>query len=282
MKFHQPLADIFVPSGIAVEKALERTTHLGIGAHQDDLEFMCLHGILECFQQQDRWFSGVIVTDGQGSSRTDSYAKCTNAEMQRIRAEEQKKAASLGEYSSVVLLNYSSAAIKKPCPRDVIEDIKNLILKTKPTIIYTHNPADKHDTHIAVFLSVIQALREIPKELHPTAIYGCEVWRSLDWMLDHDKKVFDVSKNEKLSVELMKVFDSQISGGKKYDVATLGRKRSNATYFDSHSIDHSTLSEYAMDLTPLIQDPSLDVVEYVQSFIVRFNQDVKTKINKFL
>jgi len=30
-------ADIFVPDGTPVEAALARTTHLGIGAHQDDL-----------------------------------------------------------------------------------------------------------------------------------------------------------------------------------------------------------------------------------------------------
>ena len=48
---------------------LPLTTHLGVGAHQDDLEFMALHGILECYQRPDRWFSGIMVTDGRGSSR---------------------------------------------------------------------------------------------------------------------------------------------------------------------------------------------------------------------
>lgn len=32
------MKDIFVADGLAEEEAMERTTHLGIGAHQDDLE----------------------------------------------------------------------------------------------------------------------------------------------------------------------------------------------------------------------------------------------------
>ena len=54
--FRQPNASVFVPDGLAPDAALARTTHLGIGAHQDDLEFMALHGILACFQRSDRWF----------------------------------------------------------------------------------------------------------------------------------------------------------------------------------------------------------------------------------
>jgi hypothetical protein len=39
MKFHKSDADIFVPDGADLPAALERTTHLCIGAHQDDQEF---------------------------------------------------------------------------------------------------------------------------------------------------------------------------------------------------------------------------------------------------
>jgi hypothetical protein len=37
---------------------------------------------------------------------------------------------------------------------------------------------------------------------------------------------------------------------------------------------------FGMDLTPLIQDDSLDVLEYVQSYINRFANDVASKIKK--
>ena len=57
MKLKNPDADVYVPDDVTVAEALARTTHLAVGAHQDDIEFMALHGILQCFNQTDRWFS---------------------------------------------------------------------------------------------------------------------------------------------------------------------------------------------------------------------------------
>ena len=68
MKFKNETAQIFIPDGLPAAEALARTTHLAIGAHQDDLEIMAIDGILQCFQRQDRWFSGVVVTNGRGSA----------------------------------------------------------------------------------------------------------------------------------------------------------------------------------------------------------------------
>ena len=39
MKLNNSTAEMYVPDGQALPGALQRTTHLGIGAHQDDLEF---------------------------------------------------------------------------------------------------------------------------------------------------------------------------------------------------------------------------------------------------
>ena len=78
MKFHLPTADIFIPDGLPVADALARVTHLGIGAHQDDLEFMAFHGIRECFHSDTEWFGGVTCTNGSGSARTGSYADFTD------------------------------------------------------------------------------------------------------------------------------------------------------------------------------------------------------------
>ena len=58
MKLHSDV-DIFIPDSASLEKALERTTHLAIGAHADDLEIFAFHGILECYASSAKWFSGV-------------------------------------------------------------------------------------------------------------------------------------------------------------------------------------------------------------------------------
>jgi len=97
MKFHQDTAEIFVPDGLEPGEALRRTTHLAISAHQDDLEIMAAGPILECFQRDDRWFTGVVVTDGRGSPRSGIYSKYTDEEMRRVRFTEQRKAAVVGD-----------------------------------------------------------------------------------------------------------------------------------------------------------------------------------------
>ncbi len=281
MNLHRETAEIFVPDGLPAEAALARTTHMAVGAHQDDLEIMAFDGILKCFQRQDRWFAGVVVTNGAGSPRADLYGDYTDEEMQVVRRREQKKAAVIGEYSAQVLLDYPSAVLKDGADKAPVEDLYALFELAQPEIVYTHNLADKHDTHVAVMLRVIEALRRLPAAMRPKHLYGCEVWRNLDWMLDADKVTFDVSTHQGLQAALLGVFDSQVCGGKRYDLATMGRRQANATYFASHATDVATGLIFAMDLTPLIEDPGLSVAAYAQGFITRLAQEVTGRIQKF-
>jgi len=280
MELHNSGAEIYVPDGSPANAALSRTTHMGVSAHQDDLEIMAYHGILECFGRQDKGFAGVTVTNGAGSPRDGLYGKYTDEEMQVVRRKEQKKAAYVGEYSAHVFLDYSSGAVKDPKNLEVVGDLKRILAASKPRVIYTHNLADKHDTHVATTLRVIRALRELPGDSRPQHLYGCEVWRNLDWLNDDDKVVFNVEAHENLAMSLVGVFDSQVAGGKRYDLATMGRRRANATYLASHGVDESTALIFATDLTPLIDDPQLDAQEYAQRLITRFAQEVAGRIAK--
>ena len=274
-------AEIFIPDGSGIKNALEKTTHMSIAAHQDDIELMSLDGILKCFGVSNQWFTGVVVTNGGGSPREGKYANFTDEQMQEIRSKEQKKAAIIGEYGAQVLMGYNSSDVKKGDKPDLVEELVELIKIARPNIIYTHNLADKHDTHVATAVRVIQAIRKLPKEYRPEKIYGCEVWKSLDWLLDEDKVVFDLSAHQNIGAALVSVFDSQISGGKRYDLAIEGRKKANATFFASHAIDSADKLSFAMDLTPLIIDTNLEIAKYVGSYLSRFTNDVKMKIGDF-
>src|SRR5579872_4463797 len=112
MKLHNPKADLFVPDGTAPDAALARTTHLCIAAHQDDIEIMAYNGIAECFGQRDRWFTGVVATNGAGSPRAGIYGDYTDDEMQKVRLVEQRKAAYVGEYSAQLQLGFTSSEVK--------------------------------------------------------------------------------------------------------------------------------------------------------------------------
>jgi LmbE family N-acetylglucosaminyl deacetylase len=280
MKFKNDGAEFFVPDGKPIKKVLERTTHMGIGAHPDDLEIMAYHGILQCFGNAKRWFLGVTVTNGGGSPREDLYASYSDVDMQRVRRTEQKKAAVVGEYSGVVLMDYPSSGVKYPENQDAKKEIKQLISLARPSVIYTHNLADKHDTHVAVAIRVIQTLRDLPQKQHPRKVYGCEIWKDLDWIVDEDKITFDVGAHENIGVALLGVHDSQICGGKRYDLATMGRRKANATYYESHGTDITSAMIYAMDLTPLIREPQLDLTEYVIKHIDRFSQEVAARLKR--
>lgn len=280
MQLRKSTSEIYSPDGTPIPQALARTTHLGIAAHQDDIEIMAMEGILAAFGLPDKWFSCAIVTDGAGSPRDSVYARFTDAEMMKVRRVEQKKAAFVGEYSACAFLDYPSKEIKNPAESGPVEDIRALLDACRPEIVYVHNLCDKHDTHVAVALRTIAAIRALPAEARPAKLYGCEVWRDLDWLPDASKVVFNCSGHENLAAALLGVFDSQIAGGKRYDLATLGRRRAHATYHQSHSVDAADLISFGMDLTPLIQDASLDPLEYAVSQVRGFEAEVRDRVSK--
>lgn len=281
MKLTSRKADIFIPDGISENKALKRTTHLSIAAHQDDTEIFAYHGITECFGRKDKWFSSVIVTDGAGSPRAGIYRNHTDSQMLEIRKLEQRKAATVGEYSIQIQLGYQSSAVKTAPAKDLVGDLFAILAETEPEIVYLHNPADKHDTHVASMLRSIEALRHLPKGKMPGKVYGCEVWRDLDWLNDDEKEVLPVSGHKNVAAAILGVFDSQISGGKRYDLAAIGRRLSNATFFAAFETDECDALTYAIDLTPLVRNPKLSVTDFTIEAIERFKRDVKSRINKF-
>jgi LmbE family N-acetylglucosaminyl deacetylase len=249
-------------------------TDLAIAAHQDDIEIMCPQAIIRGYQSQAFGLVAVVTADGAGSARAGKYANVTDKEMRAIRKQEQVKAAELGDYSVLIQLDYNSAQIKDSENEEVVNDYIEILKEYQPTVVYTHNLADKHATHVAVAKKCIKAIRSLPKEERPLKLYGCEVWRGLDWLSDDEKVVFDLTGFEEVLNKLVEVYDSQIAGGKRYDKASTGRRIANATYAASHSVDQYESAAYAMDLTPLIEDDSLDIKEFIVSKIKLFIDEI--------
>ncbi|MGB1759528.1 MAG: PIG-L deacetylase family protein [Verrucomicrobiales bacterium] len=282
--FHNSSADTFITDDAPAEDALARTTHLAIGAHSDDLEIMAYHGIVDCYgyRKRNKWFSGITVTDGRGSSRSGPYSDCTDEEMADIRKNEQRQAAMVGKYGAMIQLAYESDQIMQDDGQNHLrDDLSSVFDFCQPDIVYTHNPADKHDTHIAVLSAAIHVMREMPSEKRPKRVLGCEVWRDLDWMPDEDKVALDVSKRENLANALVGIFDSQITGGKRYDRAAVGRRYANATFFHAGGQDRIEQLTFAMDLTPLVEDSKMDVKGYVLNYIEKFRGEVESNLDRF-
>lgn len=277
-----PLARIVVPDGLPGPDAIRRTTHLGIGAHQDDLEFMAFHGILACYDRADRWFGGVTITDGRGSSRAGKFKDWTDDQIAAERVREQEAAAVIGQYSFIAQLGFGSAAVRDARQTAVRDDLRRILEASRPEVVYLHNLADKHDTHVGCALRCLEALRQLPRADRPKKVYGCEVWRDLDWLVDSEKTPMPVSDRPELARALNEVFATQIAGGKRYDLAVLGRRTANATFSNAHATDQETAMQWAMDLTPLVQDDTLDPVAYATGFIDRLKADVIARLRKSL
>ncbi|MGC3989156.1 MAG: PIG-L family deacetylase [Chthoniobacteraceae bacterium] len=280
MKLQSPAFHSLVPDGLPLSEALSRITHLGIGAHQDDLEIMTFHGIATCLGKADQWFGGITCTNGAGSARSGQYAGVSNSEMIALRREEQDRAATLGQYGAMLQLGLSSAEIKSPVS-PLIPDLTEILSQTRPEIVYTHNPADKHDTHLAVFHATLTAIRSLPMGKRPRRLLGCEVWRDLDWLADEDKVRLDLGGHGDLQQRLIACFVSQTDGGKRYELAAPGRALANATFFAARETDHATAVWHAMDLTPLILDDSLNPAEFVAAHLQKFQTDVMDRLQRF-
>jgi LmbE family N-acetylglucosaminyl deacetylase len=281
MKFSRPDADGFVPDGSAPAAALARVTHLAVGAHQDDLEIMAQAGIDECRATPGLAFGGVVVTNGAGSPRAGKFAGLTDAQLQAVRREEQREAARLGGYALQLQLAHPSADVKAAGHPGVAADLAAVFGGCRPRVVYLHNPADKHDTHVAVFLRCLEALRALPRDRRPARVLGCEVWRGLDWLIDADKVALDAGRDPALAAQLLRAFASQIEGGKRYDDATLGRRAANATFHTSHAVDGLRAITWAMDLTPLVQDNRLDPVDFTLGHVDRLRADIADRLRRF-
>ena len=213
---------------------------------------MASHGILECFGSEGKAFSAVVLADGMGSPRVGAFRGYTDEMMREVRIKEQKAAADMGKYASVVMLGYPSAQVRKPADSKLADELCRIVRAMRPKVVYIHNPADKHQTHVGAALRAIEALKLLEPCERPEKLYGCEVWRSLDWMNDDEKIILDLSGREELREEILKVYKSQIAGGKRYDLAALGRERANATFLASHKVDCMDAASYAIDLTPVL------------------------------
>jgi len=279
MHFSRSDADVFVPAGGEPAAALARVTHLCVAAHQDDIEIMAHTGICDCLDAPARHsFGGVVVTDGAGAPRSGRYADHTDAQMRVVRREEQRRAATLGGYAVQLQLAHPSADVKTPGHPGVRADLDKVFAACTPEVVYLHNPADKHATHVAVFLRCLEALRALPATRRPRRVFGCEVWRDLDWLSDADKVALDSGRRPELAAALLRVFDSQLAGGKRYDLATLGRRAANATFHTAHITDRVAGITWAMDLTPLVSAAAPDVTTFTLAFIERLRTDIAAQL----
>ena len=201
-------------------------------------------------------------------------------EMQQVRLLEQRKAAYVGEYACQIQLAFTSSEVKNPKETAVVEDLAKILLRRQPRV---RLPAQSrrqaryarrrhHARHRRAARRARPSQAEEGLWLRSLARPGLDARR-------RQAGAAGVSARSNIAAALVGVFDSQVSGGKRYDLATAGRRLAHATYYASHGTDQETALNFAMDLTPLVEDPSLSVADYVLSLVDRFRADVSRRVN---
>jgi LmbE family N-acetylglucosaminyl deacetylase len=273
LAFHNPGADFFVPDGRPPDEALARVTHVGVGAHADDLELMAFHGIAHCLATPGAWFGGAVASDGARAPRTGRFSGLGDRELREVRRAEQRAAAQRGRYAAVAQLDYPSPAVVAG-DAHLVDDLFTFLDAARPRVVYTHDPGDRHATHVATCAATVAALRRLPAEWRPARVYGCEVWRSLDWLAEEDLVRLDVSGHDETWRALLACFPSQTEGARPYERGALGRAQANAVFSEARAAGGGGGVWLALELTPLLRDETLTLSEFVSERVERFRAEL--------
>ncbi|HRR89402.1 MAG TPA: PIG-L family deacetylase [Eubacteriales bacterium] len=263
-----PKTEVYIPEHAVKTPDLA----MAIVAHQDDAEIMFASYIVDAYFDKIISFSAVVLTDGKGSARSGEYKNFADDEMKEVRKKEQKAAADIGRYESLFLLDFSSAELKKN-PAAAAFEIKKILLEKRPKIVLLHNPFDKHPTHAACLKASLLALLEIKDEYSPKQAVAGEAWRGLDWLPEKYKLAKGGKRGFRLQRRLLAAFESQIAGGKRYDLAAEGRRRANATFGESHSVDDFPEVSLFLDLTKVVKG-EIPLQSFVREVLEEFSKDV--------
>ncbi len=283
MVFGKHKAECYVPDGIPSEAAMDRATIAAVGAHPDDLEIMALSGILEARRLGGKRFLGIVATPGSTEPRTGVYSGLSYDDLREIRRDEQRLAADIGDYSGVVQLMYESREVKDPREAGLFLDLKAIFERTRPEAVYLHNPFDRHDTHVAVCLRSLQAIRAASEATGwlPGKVYGCASWRGLDWLVHHDRIALPIHDPDHLSEQLIHAYKSQYAQDSQFEAALRGRRIVNAIHQESHALGLAQEVDHVMDMMPLVRAQTLDMAEYMGHVLHHFEQDALERVARF-
>jgi LmbE family N-acetylglucosaminyl deacetylase len=271
--------DYFSPKSLDLVSALGQSRIVGIGAHSDDLDFMCLSAIEKGRTADGQsTFFGMILSNGSGSKRGKAFESFSDSDFIELRRREQRESAGISGFTGVLQFSYPSAQVKRKSFAKLQTEVAALLAAAPVEAVFTHSPFDRHDTHRAVCFHVLSAIQSLPRARRPKKVIGCEVWRSLDWLPEKYRKIFPICTTEPQMRRLFSVYQSQILGAKNYVDAVIGRKRSHATFSESHERDAADFCEIGVDLSPVaLGKRSLNQFcdEVLQEFQKEIRQELK-------
>jgi LmbE family N-acetylglucosaminyl deacetylase len=238
---------------------------------------MAIDGIQRGYRASKYTFACVVTTDGADSERSGRYARATDRKMTSVVVAEQKRAANIGRYHAVYFMNYSTEEVRDQENEDIVNEYVEIIKELKPRIIYTHSLLDRHPSHVAVAVKVINALRSMKKGDQPKVLYGCESERDLDWVNPEKVVTFNISKNLRLQRQLISAHKSS-NMSRDFVNAAIGRRLVNAVFNRDEKKKSAKLTAKAINMTTLLRRKDFPIKRYAMSFV----DDLYTDINDMM
>ena len=270
MLFSQSCARFYRPKNLKVIP-FSKCRVLAIMAHHDDIEIGAHHWAYNSYVSGERDFFGVVLADGAGKKpRVKKYQNYSTHRMANLRNDEQELAADLGQYGGVWMLSHPSSRLYNQTNLNALEELRKIVLSTRPEIIITHNPLDLHPTHISTFHHVVQTVVDLPPRAKPKFLYGTEGWGDVTrWFISHGRKVGMKSINCSSSLPFLQMilgaFKSQ-NEIMSYDEAVPDMIRARANLMNPYRKSGSKGVQVVFDMSKLIYG-KLTINQYYQNLL---------------
>lgn len=189
-----------------------------LAANITDVEILGSGGIIDSLYNPNKSFVGVVAYAPTEIPNAGLYSLYNPQDMIRIRQEEQQKAANIGSYNSVFLLNHNNE--EEEVVESIINDFVGLIKAYKPEIIYTFSPFDLDPAKIEIMKCVIIALSRIVDDYRPKAVYGVYTEGSLSFVPLTQLVDLGIETKIGFAYSLLNVYDSASEALEALDPAT--------------------------------------------------------------
>ncbi len=262
-----------------METKVPATTNLlAIASHHDDIELMAMDGVLKAYGSKKYAFYACVVGDASNCNKIGKYADCSDKELMETRNQEQARASQIGEYEDLILLKKSQSDIEDLDNTTIVKELQKIILDINPDVVYTHNIFDRNLSHVRLALKVIEAILALPEESRPRLLYGCEIFRSLDWLPERYRVNFDISDNKEIQSRLIGVYDTMAEHSQNFAKAVVGRKLSNATFLGDKMGEEDKMLWFGLNLTPVISK-GIPLKDYVIKILNDYNKEMLDNID---
>ena len=179
---------------------------LVVAAHPDDEILGCGGAILKHADNKDE-VNIIFMSDGV-SSRKKSALDIKKRKNQAI------KVAKLLHTKPPIFLNFPDNKMDSVPLINIVKKIEKIILKIKPTIIYTHYNNDLNIDHKTTFEAVNVACRPLKKS-PVKKIISFEILSSTEWKLNNIKKFnpnlyINIDKYIKRKIKAFKLYTDEI------------------------------------------------------------------------